>query len=201
MDGAYAWRPLGGTTVSRGSRGIMLAERHAVTAWWVAIVLAFLPVGTVAQDVSDPNLRAAYIHRFATFTEWPATSLPPAGPLTMCVVGDRAVEEALQRTVRGLTVGNRPVQVVFGTPDKPPASCHTLFVSAVSPAQAARLVAAVRGTPVLTMSDLEGFNRMGGIAEFFYEAGQLRFAIRPDVAAQSDLQLSSRLLQLSRPPR
>jgi len=76
-----------------------------------------------------------------------------------------------------------------------------LYVSAVSSAQAERLVTGLREVPVLTISDLEGFNRMGGIAEFFYEAGQLRFSIRRDAVTQSHLQLSSRLLALARPGR
>ena len=179
----------------------MSVRRHAVAALCAALAVVLPSVVTVAQDVSGPNLKAAYIYRFALFTEWPADALPQAGPLTMCVVGDSDVRDALERTVKGLTVDNRPIAVAFGHPDKPPPHCHTLYVSAVSSAQAARVVAGVREVPVLTMSDLEGFNRAGGIAEFFYEGGQLRFAIRPDAVTRANLQLSSRLLQLARPPR
>ena len=168
-----------------------------------AAALAFLMLTTFAfaQDVSEPNLKAAYIYRFALFTEWPADALPQTGPLTMCVVGDTAVRDALERTVKGATVASRMVVVAFGQPDKPLPQCHTLYVSGVSRAQAARLVAGLREVPVLTISDLEGFNRMGGIAEFFYEAGQLRFSLRPDAVTQSHLQLSSRLVLLARPSR
>jgi hypothetical protein len=166
-----------------------------------AVALALFTIVLWAQDVSGPNLKAAYIYRFALFTEWPADALPSTGPLTMCVVGDPAVREALERTVRGVTVANRSVAVAFSQPDKLPPQCHTLYVSGVSSAQAARLVAGLRETPVLTISDLEGFNGMGGIAEFFYEAGQLRFSIRPDAVTQSHLQLSSRLILLARPSR
>jgi hypothetical protein len=171
--------------------------RYALTA----LAAASFTIGASAQDVSGPNLKAAYIYRFALFTEWPADALPPGGPLTMCVVGDPDVRDALERTVRGVTVAGRAVVVAFGQPDTPPPVCHTLYVSAVPSAQAARLVATLREVPVLTISDLEGFNRMGGIAEFFYEAGQLRFSIRPDAVTQSHLQLSSRLIILARPSR
>jgi len=179
----------------------MSARRHLVAALCAAIAAAALSPVAWAQDVSGPNLKAAYIYRFALFTEWPADALPQTGPLTMCVVGDTAVRDALEQAVRKATAPPRPVVVVFGPPDKPPSPCHTLYVSGVSAAQAARVLASVRQLPVLTMSDLEGFNRMGGIAEFFFEAGQLRFAIRPDAVAQSHLQLSSRLLRLARPSR
>ncbi len=179
----------------------MWARQHVAAAVGVAIALASLTGATFAQDVSDANLKAAYIYRFSPFTEWPTSALSPNGPLTMCVVGDAAVGAALERTVKDLTVHNRPVVVAFGPPDRPPSPCHILYVSGVSPAQATRLIAGVRDVPVLTMSDLEGFNRLGGIAELFYESGQLRFAIRPDAVERSGLQLSSRLLLLSRPQR
>jgi hypothetical protein len=42
---------------------------------------------------------------------------------------------------------------------------------------------------------------MGGIAQFFYEAGQLRFSLQPDAVTQSRLQLSAKLVSLARPPR
>lgn len=175
----------------------MSVRPHAVAA--LASVL--LTAVVFAQDVSGPNLKAAYIYRFALFTEWPADALPPAGPLTMCVVGDTAVRDALERTVQGKTVASRSVVVALGYPDKLPPQCHTLYVSGVSSAQAAGLIAGLRNMPVLTISDLEGFNRMGGILEFFYEAGQLRFSIRTDAVTQSHLQLSSRLIPLARPSR
>jgi hypothetical protein len=155
---------------------------------------------TIAQDVSGPNLKAAFIYRFALFTEWPSETLPPAAPLTMCVVGDTAVRDALERTVRGLAVNGHAAVVTFGQPNQPLPRCHILYVSDVPSAQAARVVAGLRGLPVLTISDLEGFNDMGGIAELFYEAGPLRFSIRLD-AVPAGLQLSSKLLQLARPRR
>jgi hypothetical protein len=179
----------------------MSVRQHIVAAVCAALATVVLSTVTFAQDVSGPNLKAAYIYRFALFTEWPGGASSQAGPLTMCVVGDPAVRDALERTVKGVAIAGRSVVVAFGPPDKPPSPCHTLYVSAVSAAQATRLVAGVRDTPVLTISDLEGFNRMGGIAEFFFEAGQLRFAIRPDAVTQSHLQVSSKLLSLARPSR
>jgi hypothetical protein len=179
----------------------MSVSQRAVVAVCAALAFVVLPVVTTAQDTVSTSLKAQYIYRFAQFTEWPADALPPAGPLTMCVIGDTAVRDALERTVKGVTVSGRTVVVAFGQADRMPSPCHTMYVSGIAPAQAARLVAGLREVPVLTISDLDGFNRMGGIAEFFFEAGQLRFAIRPDAVSQSRLQISSRLLVLARRSR
>lgn len=179
----------------------MFVRQYAVAALCAALGSVLLPAAAAAQDVSEPSLKAAYIYQFALFTQWPAEAFASGGPLTMCVIGDTAVRDALERTVKGVSVENRGVVVSFGTPDKPPPRCHALYISAVSPAQAARLVAPLREAPVLTISDLEGFNGMGGIAQLFYQAGQLRFSIRTDAVTQSHLHLSSRLLSLARPAR
>lgn len=178
----------------------MSVRQHAVAALG-ALALVLLNVPAFAQDVSGPTLTAEFIKRLPPFTEWTPAALPPAGPLTMCVVGDRAVRDALERTVRGTTVGGRPVLLAFGQPDKPPPQCHILYVSAVSSAQVIRLVAGLGEVPVLTISDLEGFNKLGGMIEVFYEGGRLRFSLQLDAVAKAGLRLSSRLISLARPRR
>jgi hypothetical protein len=166
----------------------------------VALALA-APVIALAQDVAGPNLMAEVVVRFAMPATWPPDVLPDGEPLRICVAGDRAVRDALERAVSGTTIQNRPVVVLFSGADRPPANCNVLYISSVSPAQARRLVAAVKDAPVLTMSDLERFNEGGGIVEFFYDAGRLRFSLRLDAMKQSRIQLPARLIQLSRPRR
>lgn len=180
----------------------MSGRQHIVAALGAALVVVSLTLPATAQDVASANLKAEYIQRFLEFTQWPAGALPPTGPLTVCVVGDVATRDALERIFRQVTVADRSVVVTFGRADRPPAPCHALWVSTVALAQAARLTSAVSTEPVLTMSDIEGFNRAGGIAEFFYDNGQrLRFSIDLEALKKSPLQLSSRVLSLSRPRR
>lgn len=52
---------------------------------------------------------------------------------------------------------------------------------------------------VLTISDLDGFTELGGIAQFFFQQGMLRFNVRAESAKRAGLQISSRLLVLSTP--
>ena len=76
-------------------------------------------------------------------------------------------------------------------------SCHLLYVSGVTPAQASVIVAAVKHAPVLTISDVDNFAQRGGIAQMFVEDGKMRFDLNPEVAKRSRLQLSSKLLVLA----
>ncbi len=166
-----------------------------------AIAAALLmPVPASAQDVTEPALKAAFIYNFAKFTEWPADVVPAGEPFVMCVLGDAAVGEALERAVKGRDLGGRTHgRVAVGVAERPQRGCHVLYVSGVTAGQAAQLVAGLRDAPVLTISDVEGFTELGGIAQFFFEHGQLRFSVHLESAKRARLQISSRLLALAKP--
>jgi YfiR/HmsC-like len=159
--------------------------------------LLLMPVVASAQDVTEPALKAAFIYNFAKFTEWPADAVPAAKPFVMCVVGDTAVSDALERTVKGRTVAGHPMAVSDVAPAEPQRLCQILYVSQVTAGQAAQLVARLRDVPVLTISDVDGFTELGGIAQFFYERGRLRFSVHVGSATRAHLQISSRLLALA----
>ena len=155
-------------------------------------------VPAAAQDVTEPALKAAFIYNFAKFTGWPG-EIPSAEPFVMCVLGDAAVGDALERAIVGrVLTGRRLVmsRVVATGPKQP---CQILYVSGVSVAQAGQVIAELRDIPVLTISDVDGFTGVGGIAQFFFEHGQLRFRIHLESAKRARLQISSRLLIMARP--
>jgi hypothetical protein len=165
----------------------------------VAIAMVLAAVTAAAQDVTEPALRAAFIYNFAKFTEWPADVIPNGEPLVLCVLGDAAIEEALQQAVKGRTLAGHSMTVVQAAPVvRPLEGCHLLYISGLSAGQAAKVVAGLGAEPVLTISDAEGFTQQGGIAQFFFEHGQLRFHIHLESAKRARLKLSSRLLALAR---
>jgi hypothetical protein len=156
-------------------------------------------VTAAAQDVTEPSLKAAFIYNFAKFTEWPAEVIPNGEPMVLCVLGDAAIGEALEQAVKGRTLAGHNLTVVQAALVlQPLAGCHLLYISSATAGQAAKVVAGLRGAPVLTISDADGFTQQGGIAEFFFDHGQLRFNIHLESARRARLLLSSRLLALAR---
>ena len=171
---------------------------QSLTARVIAILL-LTPMTAVAQDVTEPALKAAFIYNFAKFTEWPADAVATGAPLVLCVLGDAAIGEALERVVKGRTLAGHSISVSQAPPGRPLEACHIAYVSGVTASQAAEVVAGVRDAPVLTISDVEGFIKLGGIAQFFFEHGQLRFDVKLASAKRARLQISSKLLALARP--
>lgn len=178
--------------MSRGPLGVAFVSQAAIA------ILLLLPAVAAGQDVTEPALKAAYIYNFAKFTEWSA-EIPVTDPLMMCVFGDAAVGEALERAVVGrMILGHRiGTSRVAAAASKRP--CHVLYIAGVTAAQAGDMVAEVQDLPVLTISDIEGFTRVGGIAQLFFEHGQLRFRINLASTKRARIQISSRLLIMARP--
>ena len=150
-----------------------------------------------AQDVTEPALKAAFIFNFAKFTEWPPDAASAEETFVLCVVGDAAVGDALAEAVKARVLAGHRMSVSSMTAGGPPRKCRVIYMSGVTAGQATQLVAGLQDAPVLTISDLEGFTELGGIARFFFEHGQLRFIVNLKSAERVHLTMSSRLLALA----
>ncbi len=164
----------------------------------VSLLLLLLSPHTVGQDVTEVSLKAAFIYNFTKFTDWPAEVLAPSAPLLACVLGDPAMADALARAVKGRDAGGHGFGVSRVTAsDAALKTCHLLYVSGVPVGQAVEVTNGLQTTPVLTISDIDNFANRGGIAQFFFENGRMRFAINLGAARRARLQLSSKLLALA----
>ena len=148
------------------------------------------------QDVTEPSLKAAFIHNFVKFTQWPRDVLPPAAPLAACVLGDAAFSGVLETYVKGRPVDGHDILVsqVVEARVRP---CHILYVSGITAKRAAQVVADLKDAPILTVSDLDDFAQAGGMAQLYVEGGTIRFKVNIDSTRSSRLQFSSRLLALA----
>jgi hypothetical protein len=176
-------------------RNVPVRWRRGLAAAVAAIALC----GSVAnpQDVTEPSLKAAFIYNFAKFTEWPAEVLSGAAPFNACVLGDVPISDALERSVRGRQLTGHAITVQRVAPDGPLKSCHLLYISGLKTTQLAGVVEAIKGAPMLTISDMDDFAQLGGIVHVFVENGKMRFDLNLEVARRMRLQLSSKLLALA----
>lgn len=144
------------------------------------------------------EVKAAFLYNLLRFTEWPAEALPPSTPLAVCVLGGDPFEGALEAALRDKTVQGRALQTrhLHGAPEA--RRCQVLFVAASERGRTRAILEALRGAPVLTVGESEGFARVGGVINFVVEGGRLRFEVNPDAAERAGLRLSARVLQLAR---
>jgi hypothetical protein len=155
------------------------------------------PPAAIAQDVTASALKAAFIYNFVKFTEWPLAA-PASEPFLICVIGDAAVGDALERVVDGREFAGRRIAVSAAASARPTAACNVLYVSGATTSEAVRVIQGLQDGPVLTISDVVGFTDTGGIAQFFFERSQLRFSINVNAVRRSGLKISSKLLTMGK---
>ena len=181
-------------TVSRSFR------RVRTRLGWLAATAALACVGarpTAAADVTAATLKAAFLYNFAKFAEWPAEALSAGQRLSLCVIGDHAVADALGEIISGRAIEGHELVVAIVKPDGPLRSCHLLYVGGLGARETPPLLETLNGSPVFTVGDGEKFAESGGVAQLILENDRMRFAINVAAARRARLRLSSRLLSLA----
>lgn len=166
--------------------------------FWRLIVLALLvacgPVQAQAS-ASEAEVKAAYLHKFAGFVEWPAdTFRGPSSPYVVAVAGDERVLDELRRIAHGRLVQGRPVSVVPAAAGDVPHDANVLFIGRGAMRDAAALLADVRSDHVLVVTEVPSGLAAGATLNFVEQDGRVRFEASLASARAADIHLSSRLL-------
>jgi hypothetical protein len=161
----------------------------------LALAAAALP-GAARAQVSETEVKAAFLPRFARYVSWPTYQRPGAGqPFVLCVLGADPFGSALDRAAAGQLVDGHRV-TVRRIADGETNGCHIAFVQGSRAKPTGQLLAALDGRPVLTVTD----SRAGpqrGIIHFAVVNGRVRFFIDEKEAARKSLGINSRLLALA----
>jgi len=166
---------------------------HCFIVFFAALLSFLTAAPALAQGPTEPQVKVAFLYKFAHFIKWPERV---SGRFNICVHGKDPFGPAWN-LIKGKTVGGG--HVVTGPCPRPDCSdCRIVFISRSMAGRLSRELAGVRRPGVLTVSDIPGFAKAGGVIEIFIEGGKLRFAINVAAAKRAGLTISSRLLRLAR---
>jgi len=173
-----------------------LLRRMGLLTLLLALLLA-VPAAAQAQTAEEYDVKAAFLYNFAKFVDWPPAAFPDPNNLKICVLGDDPFGGSLQ-TVAGEQVGSHKLQVVRTDSLSRPAGCQILFISRSERDRIKEILAAVKGSPVLTVGDTQKFADDGVIINFVLEGSKVRFEINTESADRAGIRISSKLLQLAK---
>ncbi|MDB6027738.1 MAG: YfiR family protein [Verrucomicrobiales bacterium] len=166
-----------------------------------SIVALFLIGRLPAQAPGQPaqyKLEAVFLFNFAQFVEWPATAFPdPETPFTIGVLGKDPFGTILDEIISGETVKGHKLQVERYRNVADVKNCQILFISTSEEARFLDILARLKGQPVLTVGESEGFARKGGAVRFLTSEPKIRLRINIDTLTESKLTASSKLLRLA----
>lgn len=165
---------------------------RATAALAGALLLANSAVG---QSLEYP-VKAAYLQKLGPFIEWPGRAFTGAqSPFVICVVGPDPFGALLDKAVLGQRLAEHPIVVRRLTAAS--RDCHVLYLGQQNSQAVADALKAVRGAPVLTVTD--GARQPGakGIVHFVVRDSRVRFMIDDQQAADNGLAISSKLMSLA----
>jgi hypothetical protein len=173
-----------------------LRLRPPRTVAFLALLASLPGRAWAASAATETEVKAAFLCSFAEFVEWPSAAA--GGAVTIGILGADPFGAMLEETVKTRTLQTRPLALRRLANVEEALTCQIVFVSASEKRRLPEIFRALAGTPVLTVSDIEGFARQGGVIGFVLEQRRVRFEINAAAAEKSGLRISSRLLNLAR---
>jgi len=168
----------------------------------VVMCFAFLPFlnRLFAQEsvAREYQIKAVFLYNFTQFVQWPEEAFSDtASPLVIGVLGKDPFGSFLDETVKGEVVNNHQITIErYGTVEEVK-NCHVLFIVDANDGEIRRALEHLKKLPVLTVSDTDGFVRMGGMIRLFNDGGRIRLRVNVDAATEANLVISSKLLRLA----
>jgi hypothetical protein len=153
------------------------------------------PTPRAAEAYREEAVKAAFLHRFTGFVEWPETAFE-GGVFRIAVLGAPEVRDELQRLLADKSIKGRPVSVT-SVADRSSSKPQLLYVGRGYSGSLPRLLAEHRGRPVLIVTDQPGGLEAGGIINFLLVNQRVRFEMSPAPAQSAGLHISSQLLAVA----
>jgi hypothetical protein len=170
-------------------------------AWLVGLCL-WLTLGglTVPAEntvLTEYQVKALYLYNFPEFIVWPTNAFASAdSPFVIGIVGDAPFDDKLDGLVAtNDAVQGRPLVVRRLSLSDDLQNCQVLFISRSVKDQMPALLEKLKGTPVLTVADTDGFADSGGMVNFVLVKEKVKFEINQAVAQRSGLQIRATMLQ------
>ena len=170
-----------------------------------ALLLVVVPVCYADQDspsTSEYALKAVCLYNFTHFAYWPAAKEPKKSePVIIGVVGRSPFGGAFEDLQVYLQEAHKQnISIVYHGPYREGMDLqqsHLLFISASEQKNIGAIIASLKGAPVLTVSDMDGFLEAGGMISLIVRNNKVRWAINRMTLNSAGLQLNAKLLQLA----
>ncbi len=144
------------------------------------------------------RVKAAFLLNFTKFISWPEEQVTGQNDsFTICIIGDNPFGDSLsaleQKRVRG-----KRIEVTNVSAAEAAGTCKLIFVSSSERDRVDEVIGTLAGYPAVTVSDIQGFTRKGGVIEFVEDLGRLAFKINLRPVSHKGISFDASLLSLAR---
>lgn len=185
---------------SHGNVSAFSALATASKSLGLASLCLLLLGHTALAAVPEYEFKAALIFKVGKFVRWPVGAFTSSGgTLRLCVVGKDDFGESID-SLAGQRLQGQVIAIArLSDPEQSAADCHIVFISASERGRLAAFLNSIARSPVLTISDIEGFASQGGMVGFATAASKIHFEINTEASKRAGLAIGAQLLQLATP--
>jgi hypothetical protein len=162
------------------------------------LLAVLLPLGARAQTLRENQLKAAFVLNFARFAEWPADAFTETNsPIIIGVLGYDSFTPVLTETVHNEKVQGHPIKTEHYRTLSELKNCHILFICATEASRLDTVLNAVKGRPVLTVSEIDRSAHHGVIIRMFNQNNRIQLRLNLPAAKEARITLSSKLIRVA----
>ena len=166
----------------------------------VALLGAYLMASAPLYAIENTDVlqvQSAYIYNFTKFIKWPETAFTGKdSPLIIGVIANDAFKGKLD-DLNTKKSGTRKLETRYFSKSDSNKACHLLFIADSEKNDVEKILATFQKKPVVTISAIENFSRLGGVIQFVPIRGRLRFIINLSSSREKHVEIDSRLLTLA----
>lgn len=164
---------------------------------WALLLLAAAGAQPCRAELTELQIKSAYVFNFIKFVEWPADTIKPGGQIRLCVIGNDGLHASLSM-LGGRKIGAYELQIL------PPLArneglslCHVLYIGGQEQRRFLQIIKSLGDAPVLTVSDVPDFAEHGGDIGLLYRESRMLFEVNLASTRKTGLRLSSQMLNLA----
>lgn len=179
----------------------MAVLRH----YGLILLAAILLVGTVGAPIAEAaplklyekKIQSGLVYHFLKNTNWPESLLKPEDmPLYVCMYGTDPFEGYLN-PIAGKTAQKRTIRLRKHTEMRDLAGCHAVIIGSSKTRELRKILLNLQSLPVLTMSNIANFNKLGGMIEFGSKNNNIAVYVNNEAVREAGLNISDRMLALA----
>lgn len=146
----------------------------------------------------EHDVKAAYVLNILKFVDWETEKLPAGAPIKIVLAGADPISDSLEKHA-DVKIGGRSLAVVKVAGDAGTfPECQLLYIARSEKTRLAELLKNLKGSHVLTVSDIPDFSRQGGIVGFAIENGRVKIEINVNESKRAGLKFGAKLLEVAR---
>jgi hypothetical protein len=176
--------------------------RSPLLSCFMLLLVSFGAPRTLAQDVPEADLKAAFLYNFTKFVEWPTEAFAREdSPFIVGIYGDDEFVSTLRTLLHDKKAHGHSFEVRKLSSPQDAKTCQILFFRDSETRKFSQIYDTIKKLPILTVGEGSEFLDAGGMFALFFEDKQLRFEVNPAPAENAKLSVSSKLLRLARKVR